>query len=67
MIDWLMEVGTRETLDSVLVVRTGKGSSLCDLVIEIGRPGSSLTVVTCSTWLLLIGVMKERDSVVSES
>lgn len=65
MVDWLMEVGARATLDSVMVVRADKGRSLCDVVLELGRTGCSLTVVTCSTWLLLIGVMEERVIVVS--
>ncbi|KAF3034620.1 hypothetical protein E8E12_006219 [Didymella heteroderae] len=61
--DSLIEVGTGG--NRVLVVRFGKGSRLCEAVVELGKLGTSLTVDICSAWLLLGGNMDEREAAVA--
>lgn len=47
------------------VVRAGKGGRLWEAVIELGRLDVSLTVITCSIWLLLAGSTNGREAMVS--
>lgn len=52
-------------MDCVLVVRAGKDGRLWEAVVELGRLDVSLTVVTCSIWLLLAGSTDDREAIVS--
>lgn len=65
VVDSLIDVGTGRKSDGSLLVTAGKGGRLCEAVVRLGIPDTSLAIVTCSTWLLLLSKCTvEREAVV---